>query len=128
MIEVTRSTLAEHPFLRGMAPGHLDALAEVGADVSFPAGHSIFQEGGFAGKFWLIQSGHLALGVQVPGEGRVVVDNVVPSTAQPGAPRQTTRDADTGRRSRPCMGVTVIDRCVTGLPVFGPSPAWRRDR
>jgi CRP-like cAMP-binding protein len=76
MIEVTRSAIAEHPFLRGMPPGHLDALAEVGADVSFPAGHRIFEDGGYAGKFWLIQSGHLALDVQVPGEGRVVVDNV----------------------------------------------------
>ena len=76
MIEVTRSAIAEHPFLRGMPPGHLDALAEVGADVSFPAGHRIFEDGGYAGKFWLIQSGHLALDVQVPGEGRVVIDNV----------------------------------------------------
>jgi CRP/FNR family cyclic AMP-dependent transcriptional regulator len=76
MIEVTRSAIAEHPFLRGMPPGHLDALAEVGADVSFPAGHRIFEEGGYAVKFWLIQSGHLTLDMQVPGEGRVVVDNV----------------------------------------------------
>ena len=33
MTEVTRSALAAHPFLRGMPSGHLDALAEVGADV-----------------------------------------------------------------------------------------------
>jgi hypothetical protein len=39
MIEVTRPAIAEHPFLRGVPPGHLDALAEVGADVCFPAGH-----------------------------------------------------------------------------------------
>ena len=76
MIEVTRSSLAQHPFLRGMAPGHLDVLAEAGADVSFPAGHRIFGDGEFAGKFWLIQSGHVALDVYVPGEGRVVVDTV----------------------------------------------------
>jgi CRP-like cAMP-binding protein len=76
MIEVTRSALATHPFLRGMTPGHLDALAEVGADVFFPAGHRIFEEGGFAGKFWLIQSGHAALDMNVPGEGRVIIDNV----------------------------------------------------
>ena len=76
MSEVTGPMLAEHPFLRGMAPGHLDALAEAGADVSFPAGHRIFEDGGFAGKFWLIQSGHIALDVQVPGEGRVTIDSV----------------------------------------------------
>ena len=76
MIEVTRSALAAHPFLRGMPPGHLDALAEVGADVSFVAGHRIFEDGRFAGKFWLIQSGHVALDMNVPGEGRVTIDTV----------------------------------------------------
>jgi CRP/FNR family transcriptional regulator, cyclic AMP receptor protein len=76
MTEVTSPALAVHPFLRGMPPAHLDALAEVGADVCFPAGHRIFEDGGFAGKFWLIQSGHVALDMQVPGEGRVVIDTV----------------------------------------------------
>jgi CRP/FNR family transcriptional regulator, cyclic AMP receptor protein len=77
MIEVTTSALAAHPFLRGMPPGHLDTLAEAGADVTFAAGHRIFEEGGFASKFWLIQSGHVALDVHVPGEeGRVIIDAV----------------------------------------------------
>jgi hypothetical protein len=76
MIEVTGSALAAHPFLRGMTPGHLDALAEAGTDVTFPAGYRIFEDGGFAGKFWLIQSGHAALDMNVPGEGRVIIDNV----------------------------------------------------
>jgi CRP/FNR family cyclic AMP-dependent transcriptional regulator len=76
MIEVTRSALAAHPFLRGMTPGHLDALAQAGTDVSFPAGHRIFEDGGFASKFWLIQSGHAVLDMNVPGEGRVIIDSV----------------------------------------------------
>jgi CRP/FNR family transcriptional regulator, cyclic AMP receptor protein len=76
MIEVTTSALGAHPFLRGMPRNHLDALTEVGADVSFPAGHQIFEEGGFASKFWLIQSGHVALDMNVPGQGRVVIDDV----------------------------------------------------
>jgi CRP/FNR family transcriptional regulator, cyclic AMP receptor protein len=76
MIEVTTSALAAHPFLRGMPPGHLETLAEVGSDVMFPAGHRVFEEGGFASKFWLVQSGHVALDVHVPGEGRVIIDAV----------------------------------------------------
>ena len=76
MTEVTRAALAAHPFLRGMPPGHLDALAEVGADVFFPAGHRIFEDGGFASKFWLIQSGYVALDMNMPGEGRVTIDTV----------------------------------------------------
>jgi hypothetical protein len=31
-----------------MPSGHLDALAEVGEDAFFPAGHRIFEDGGFA--------------------------------------------------------------------------------
>jgi CRP/FNR family cyclic AMP-dependent transcriptional regulator len=76
MIEVTTPALAGHPFLRGMPPGQLDALAAAASDVTFPAGHRIFEEGGFAGKFWLIQSGHVAVDVHVPGGGQVIIDTV----------------------------------------------------
>jgi CRP/FNR family transcriptional regulator, cyclic AMP receptor protein len=76
MIEVTTSALAGHSFLQGMLPGHLDALAEVCFDVQFPAGHRIFADGGFASKFWLIRRGQVALDLQVPGEGRAIIDTV----------------------------------------------------
>ena len=75
MIEVTTPALAGHPFLRGMPPGQLDALAAAASDVTFPAGHRIFETGGFAGKFWLIRSGRVALDVQVPGDGRMMIDS-----------------------------------------------------
>jgi CRP/FNR family cyclic AMP-dependent transcriptional regulator len=76
MIEVTMSALAAHPFLRGMPPGRVDALTAVASDVKFPAGHRIFADGGYAGKFWLIRSGHVALDLHVPGEGPVVIDTI----------------------------------------------------
>lgn len=76
MIEVTTSALSAHPFLRGMPPEHLEALAAAASDVRFAAGHRIFEEGQFAGKFWLIQSGRVALDMSVPGNGRVIVDRV----------------------------------------------------
>ena len=74
MIEVTAPALAGHPFLRGMAPGQLEALAAAASDVTFPAGHRIFETGGFAGKFWLIRSGRVSLDVHVPGNGRMIID------------------------------------------------------
>jgi hypothetical protein len=76
MIEVTAAVLAGHPFLRGMPPGQLDALAAAASDVTFPARHRIFDDGGFAARFWLIQSGHVALDVHVPGSGRVTIDSI----------------------------------------------------
>jgi len=75
MIEVTTPALAGHPFLRGMPPGQLDALAAAASDITFPAGHRIFETGGFAGKFWLIRSGRVALDMQVPGDGRMIIDS-----------------------------------------------------
>jgi CRP/FNR family transcriptional regulator, cyclic AMP receptor protein len=76
MIEVTTSALAAHTFLRGMAPGHLDALAEAATDVTFPARHQIFAEGGHAACFWLVRAGRVELDLHVPGEGRVVFATV----------------------------------------------------
>jgi len=76
MIEVTTSVLATQAFLRGIVPGHLDALAEAATDVTFPARHRIFAEGGHAASFWLIRAGHVALDLQVPGEGPVVIETV----------------------------------------------------
>ena len=57
-----------------MPPGQLEALAAAASDVTFPAGHRIFETGGFAGKFWLIRSGRVSLDVQVPGDGRMIID------------------------------------------------------
>lgn len=76
MIEVTISALAAHPFLHGMRREHLDALAGAASDVTFPVRHRIFEDGGNAGRFWLIRSGHVALDVQVPGEGPLVIETI----------------------------------------------------
>ena len=71
MIEVTADALATHPFLHGMSRDHLAALAETATDVTFPVRHRLFEDGGGANRFWLIQSGHVALDLHVPGQGRM---------------------------------------------------------
>jgi len=76
MIEVTAATLAAHPFLRGMPASALDELASFASVVAFPPGRRIFEDGGYADKFWLVQSGHVALDMYVPGEGPVFIDTV----------------------------------------------------
>src|SRR5260370_42017688 len=70
MIEVTAAALTAHPFLRGMSRDHLAVLAETATDVCFPARHRLFEDGGHAARFWLIQSGYVTLDVHVPGRGR----------------------------------------------------------
>jgi CRP/FNR family transcriptional regulator, cyclic AMP receptor protein len=76
MIEVNAAALAAHPFLRGMSHDQLGVLAEAARDVSFPARYRLFEDGGSASRFWLIQSGHVSLDLHVPGEGPVVIETI----------------------------------------------------
>lgn len=76
MMQVTGKALAAQRFLDGMEPGQLDELATAASEVMFPAGYRIFAEGGYADKFWLVESGHVAVDAQVPGEGAAVIANV----------------------------------------------------
>jgi CRP/FNR family transcriptional regulator, cyclic AMP receptor protein len=76
MSDVTSSALAVCPFLQGMSEDHLAMLSLAAKEVGFPAGHRLFEDGNNAKKFWLIESGRVALDLQVPGEGRVVVNSL----------------------------------------------------
>src|ERR1700722_17893943 len=76
MIEVNAAALAAHPFLHGMSQDQLAVLAEGARDVSFPARHRLFEDGGYATHFWLIMSGHVWLDLNVPGEGPVVIETI----------------------------------------------------
>jgi CRP/FNR family transcriptional regulator, cyclic AMP receptor protein len=76
MMEVTASALAGQRFLHGLPTVQLDALAATASEVMFPAGHRIFADGGHTAKFWLIESGYVALDVQVPGERPAVIGTV----------------------------------------------------
>ena len=76
MIEVTPAALAAHPFLHGMSHDQLAALAATASDVTFPARYRLFEDGGNATRFWLIQSGHVSLDLHIPGEGPVVIETI----------------------------------------------------
>jgi CRP/FNR family transcriptional regulator, cyclic AMP receptor protein len=76
MMEVTASALASQRFLQGLGAEQLAALADTAAEVIFPAGHRVFDEGGFVSGFWLIESGYVALQVPVPGGRPVIIGTV----------------------------------------------------
>lgn len=75
-MEVTAAGLKTQRFLHGMQASQLDALAQAASEVMFPARHRIFADGDYADKFWLVQSGYVALDVLVPGQGQVVIGRV----------------------------------------------------
>lgn len=76
MNEVTASSLATHPFLRDMDAERLAALAPAAMAVVFPTRHRIMEAGGNASRFWLIQSGSVAVDIYVPGDGRMVIESL----------------------------------------------------
>jgi|SRR5579859_5157771 len=76
MIEVSAAALATHPFLHGISRDHLAVLALAASDVMFPAGHRLFEDGGHANHFWLVQSGHVTLDLHVPGQGRMKIESI----------------------------------------------------
>jgi CRP/FNR family transcriptional regulator, cyclic AMP receptor protein len=76
MNDIASFSLATHPFLHGMREDHLAVLALAAAEVSFPAGYRLFEDGGNARRFWLIQSGRVTLDLQIPGEGPAVIEHV----------------------------------------------------
>jgi CRP-like cAMP-binding protein len=65
-----------HPFVAGLPAAHRSTLAEGGTPVSFAAGERIFAENTVADRFWLLDSGSVALDMRVPGRGDQVVETL----------------------------------------------------
>ncbi|BCB91845.1 Crp/Fnr family transcriptional regulator [Phytohabitans suffuscus] len=72
----TRTLLAEHPFLDGMAPSSLDRLTAYAHPVYRNRGHRLFSAGRPAVRFWLLRSGRVALDLPAPGRGDVVIETI----------------------------------------------------
>jgi CRP/FNR family transcriptional regulator, cyclic AMP receptor protein len=61
--------LEEHPFLRGLSPEQVKAIACDAREVSFPAGVLLLREGEEAHTLYLLRSGLVALELNIPGQG-----------------------------------------------------------
>ena len=68
--------LTAHPFVRGMKAEHIAQLSGVTHYVSVPARYRLFEEGGTADRFWLIEAGQVALDLHVPGHGPVIIETL----------------------------------------------------
>ena len=64
--------ISEHPFFRSMAPAHLGLVTESAKEAKFEANQIIFHEKAPADRFYLIESGRVALGWHTP-EGKMVL-------------------------------------------------------
>jgi len=72
--------ISAHRFFAALADGQRATLAEDGAAVTFTGGQRLFDEGGRADKFWLIEEGCIALDLRVPGRGDQIVETLAAGT------------------------------------------------
>lgn len=75
------AALAAHPFLAGVDHGHVEVLADVTRERTWPAGTWLFRHGGVADVFHLVVAGRVSLEVADPGDDPIVVE-----TLRPGEP------------------------------------------
>jgi CRP/FNR family cyclic AMP-dependent transcriptional regulator len=76
----TRDLLAEHPFLAGLEPAWLERLTEYAHPVHRNGGHRLFDSGRPALRFWLVCTGRVALDIDTPARGHVVIDTLGPGS------------------------------------------------
>lgn len=64
--------------LGSLGKERLDRLMPLAREVTFAAGERLFDEGGRADRFWIIDSGTVALDVHIPGRRAAVVERLGP--------------------------------------------------
>ncbi|MFB7241503.1 regulator [Streptomyces populi] len=62
--------------LRALPAQHREQLLRVAHEVSFPEGARLFEEGGRAGRFWIVRTGTVALDLRVPGRRPAVIETL----------------------------------------------------
>jgi CRP/FNR family cyclic AMP-dependent transcriptional regulator len=68
--------IAASPVFAGLSPAHLELIAGCGANEHFSAGARLFAEGAPADRFFLIREGAVALEVDAPGRGALVIETL----------------------------------------------------
>ena len=68
--------IAEHRFLKGLAPPYIKELVGCASNVRFGAGDYIFRQGEEASTFYAVRQGAVALEIFAPEKGAVVIQNV----------------------------------------------------
>jgi CRP/FNR family transcriptional regulator, cyclic AMP receptor protein len=80
MTGAVAARISAHPFFAALTDKQRAALAGDGAAVTFTAGERLFEEGGSADRFWLIEDGSIALDMRVPGRGDQIVETLASGT------------------------------------------------
>jgi CRP-like cAMP-binding protein len=76
MSPLTTLLLGKHPWIAGLPTDQVNLIGEHAREVRFHAGQVIFAEGEHADRFWLISEGQVALVLEIPARGTVLVETL----------------------------------------------------
>lgn len=76
MPPLTTLLLTKHPWLAGLPVDQVQLVGEHAREVRLDAGQIIFAEGQVADRFWLIWEGQVALVLEIPARGTVLVETL----------------------------------------------------
>ncbi|GGN84702.1 hypothetical protein GCM10010112_64260 [Actinoplanes lobatus] len=68
------------PFFSALTTEQFTVLSADGRPVTYRPGERIFTEGGVADRFWLIETGRVALDMHVPGRGDQIIETLAAGT------------------------------------------------
>ena len=77
-MKTPRETITEHPFFLGMKPEQLDVLVSCASETKLKADQVLFREGEPANKFYLIESGRIAIEAHQLANGTALVQTLGP--------------------------------------------------
>jgi CRP/FNR family transcriptional regulator, cyclic AMP receptor protein len=80
MTDQVTGRVSAHPFFAQLTDEQLAALSGDGTPVAYGPGDRIFAEGGVADRFWLVDTGSVALDMRVPGRGDQILETLVAGT------------------------------------------------
>ena len=75
-METLEPVLAEHPFLQGLAPHHIQLIVGCASNVRFEAGQFLFHEDEDANKFYIIRHGKVAVDIFAAGRGPITIQTI----------------------------------------------------
>jgi CRP-like cAMP-binding protein len=72
-METLEPILAEHPFIKGLAPQFVQLLVGCASNVKFDEGQFIIREGADADAFYIIRQGRVSLELNSPERGPITI-------------------------------------------------------
>ncbi len=75
---MAEAALLGHSFFTGLPPEHVRGVGALARAVSFDPGAVLFRTGDAADALYLVTAGRVALEIEVPGRGAVVVETISP--------------------------------------------------